>query len=86
MTAQYIPSGTGFAASSASPVQVTVNPLVVTSFLIAPQTRIGHLGTPFTVTVTALNAQKQPVTNYTGTVVFSSPTDSWTIFPSRART
>ncbi len=25
--------------------------------------------------------RKQPLTNYTGTVVFSSPTDSWTIFP-----
>ena len=81
VTAQYIPSGTGFAPSSASPVQVTVNPLVVTSFLIAPQTRIGHLGTPFTLTVTALNAQKQPVTNFTGTIEFSSPTDSWTTFP-----
>jgi hypothetical protein len=82
VTAQYIPAGSGFAASSASPVLVTANPVVVSSFLITPRTRIGHLGTPFTVTVTALNAQKQPVTNYTGTIVFSSPTDSWTTFPT----
>ena len=44
--------------------------------------RHGHLGKPLSFTVTALNAQKQPLTNYTGTVVFTSPTDSWTIFPT----
>jgi hypothetical protein len=81
VTAQYIPSGYGFAASSASPVHVTANPVVVSSFLITPQTRVGHPGKAFTVTVTALNAKKQVVTNYTGTVTFASPTDSSTIFP-----
>jgi hypothetical protein len=82
VTALYIPSSSGFAKSSAGPVNVTVNPLVVSSFLITPETRVGHLGTGFTLTVTALNAQRQPVTNYTGTIVFSSPTDSWTTFPT----
>jgi len=82
VTALYIPPSSGFAASAASPVHVTANPVVVSSFLITPQTREGHLGKALTVTVTALNTRKQPVTNYTGTVAFSSPTDSWTIFPT----
>jgi hypothetical protein len=79
--AQYIPTSSRFAASSATPVNMTVNPLTVSSFLVTPASRRGHLGGPLTVTVTALDAQKQPVTNYTGTVVFSSPSDSWTTFP-----
>jgi hypothetical protein len=34
--------------------------------------------------VTALDAHGQPLTDYTGTVVFTSPTDSWTILPAPA--
>jgi hypothetical protein len=81
VTAQYIPPSSGFSPSFATPVHITADPLVVSSFLVTPHTRMSHTGTGITVTVTALNAKKQPVTNYSGTVTFSSPTDSSTIFP-----
>jgi hypothetical protein len=79
--AQYVPSGTRIAASVSTPVSVTVNQLVATRFVVTPEVSHGHLGQPLTFTVTALDAQGQRVTNYAGTVSFSSPTDSFTIYP-----
>jgi hypothetical protein len=78
--ASFSPVGTRFAGSTSAPVTVTVTPLPAASFAVTPTVRRGHLGEPLSVTVTALNAQKRPLTDYTGTVVFSSPTDSWTVF------
>ena len=80
--AKYLPNTNRFAESTSPPVNVTVTPLTAASFRITPVVRPAHLGTPLSFTVTALNAQKQPVTNYTGTILISSPTDSWTTFPS----
>ena len=77
----YLPNTNRFAGSSSPPATVTVTPLVASSFRITPLVRHGHLHVPLGFTVTAVNGRNQPVTNYTGTVVFSSPTDSWTIFP-----
>jgi hypothetical protein len=80
--AQYLPSSNRFAESISPPVTVTVTPLTAASFRVTPVVRHGHLGKPMSFIVTALNAEKQPLRNYAGTVVFSSPTDSWTIFPA----
>ncbi len=79
--AEYVPNNNRFAESTSSPVTVTVTPLSAASFRLTPLPRHGHLGEPMNFTVTALNAKKQPITNYTGTVVLSSPTDSWTTLP-----
>lgn len=79
--AEYVPNTNRFAESTSPPVTVTVTPLTAASFRVTPVVRHGHLGKPLSFTVTALTAQKRPLTNYTGTVVFTSPTDSWTIFP-----
>jgi hypothetical protein len=77
----YLPNSTRFAESTSPPVAVTVTPLTAATFRVTPVVRHGRLGKALSFTVTALNTQKQPLTNYTGTVVFTSPTDSWTIFP-----
>ena len=79
--AKYLPNTNRFAESTSAPITVTVTPLTAASFRVKPVVRHGHLGTPLSFTVTALNVQNQPLTTYTGTVVFTSPTDSWTIFP-----
>jgi len=79
--AEYLPNTNRFAESTSAPVTVTVTPLTAASFRVTPSVRHGHLGEPMSFSVTALNAQEQPLTNYTGTVVFTSPTDSWTTFP-----
>jgi hypothetical protein len=79
--AEYLPNTNRFAESTSAPVTVTVTPLTAASFRVTPSVPHGHLGEPLSFTVTALNGQNQPLTNYTGTVDISSPTDSWTIFP-----
>ena len=79
--AEYLPNTNLFAESTSAPINVTVTPLTAASFRVTPVVRHGHLGKQLSFTVTALNLMKEPVTNYTGTVVFSSPTDSWTVFP-----
>ena len=79
--AEYSPNTNRFAESTSAPITVAVTPLTAAAFQITPAVRHGHLGKPTSFTVTALNAAKQPLTNYTGTVVLSSPTDSWTFFP-----
>ncbi len=80
LEAEYIPTGTRIARSYSALVNVTVSPLMATSFFVTPDVRHGSLTQPLSFTVTALNAQGQPVTDYTGTVSLSSPTDSWTRF------
>ena len=80
--AKYVPNTNRFAASTSAPLTVTVTPLVAASFQVTPVIRHGHLNKEMSFTVTAVNGQDQPVRDYTGTVVFSSPTDSWTIFPA----
>jgi len=79
--AEYLPNTNPFAESTSIPITVTVTPLTAASFRVTPLVRHGHLGEPLSFSVTAESAQKQPLTNYTGTVVFTSPTDSWTTFP-----
>jgi Bacterial Ig-like domain (group 3) len=79
--AVYLPNSTRFAESTSAPVTIAVTPLTAASFRVTPVVRHGLLSKPLGFTVTALNSKKQPITSYTGTVVFSSPTDSWTIFP-----
>jgi hypothetical protein len=79
--AKFLPNGKRFAQSIAPPVLVTANPLTAVSFLVSPDRRYGHLNKPLGFTVTALNAEHRPATNFTGTVTFMSPTDSWTVLP-----
>jgi Bacterial Ig-like domain (group 3) len=76
VVAKYLPNTTRFAASTSAPVTVTVTPLTAASFRVTPVVGRGHLGEPLGFTVTALDARKQPFPNYTGTVVFFSPTAS----------
>ena len=80
--AVYVPSSSQISSSRSTPVTVMVNPLTAISFLVTPDVRHGYLGKPVSFTVTALGARKLPLTNYTGTIAFSSPTDSWTIYPT----
>jgi Bacterial Ig-like domain (group 3) len=82
IVAEYVPNTNSFATSTSPPVDITVTPLTAASFRVTPTVPHGHIGVPLSFNVTALSAQNQPVTNYTGTVVFSSPTDSSTIFPA----
>ena len=79
--AKYLPHGQRFATSIAEPVLVTVNPLTAVSFLVKPDRRYGRLNRPVSFTVTALDAHNRPEPNFTGTITFSSPTDSWTVLP-----
>ena len=79
--ADYAPSNKRFAKSTSAPVTITVTPLTAASFRVTPLARHGHLNQPISFVVTALDPEGQPLTNYTGTVVFTSPSDSWTIFP-----
>jgi hypothetical protein len=79
--AKYLPSTNRFAESFSAPFTVAVTPLTAASFRVTPVVRHGKLNKPVSFTVTALNPEGKPLTSYTGTVVFSSPTDSWTTFP-----
>jgi hypothetical protein len=79
--AKYLPNTNVFAESTSAPTPVTVTPLTAASFRVKPLVRHGHIGALMSYSITAVNARNQPVTNYIGTVVFSSPTDSWTVFP-----
>ena len=78
--AKYLPNTNRFAESTSPPVTVAVTPLTAASFLVKPVVRHGHLGSLLSFAVTALNVKHERQTNYTGTVVFTSPTDSWTVF------
>ena len=79
--AKYLPNTNRFAESFSAPITVAVTPLTAASFRVTPVVSHGKLNKPVSFAVTALNTQGQPLTNYTGTVVFSSPTDSLTILP-----
>ena len=75
-------SGTNrFASSTSAPVMITVTPLTAVSFRVKPFRPYGYMGQPQSFTVTALGANGKALPTYTGTVGFSSPTDSWTILP-----
>ena len=80
--ATYVPDTNRFARSVSAPVTVLVTPLTAASFRVTPVVRHGKLNKPMSFVVTAINAHGQPVTNYSGTVIFTSPTDSWTTFPA----
>ena len=80
--ATYVPDTNRFAKSVSAPVTVLVTPLTAASFRVTPVVRHGKLNKPVSFEVTAINTHGQPVTNYTGTVIFTSPTDSWTTFPA----
>jgi hypothetical protein len=82
--ATYKPSTGRFAGSTSSPVTVAITPMTAVGFRVTPVVGHGGLNRPMSFSVTAIDAQGQPLTNYTGTVVFSSPTDSWTILPAPA--
>ncbi len=79
--AKYVPNSNRFAPSFSAPITVAVTPLTAASFRVTPVVRHGKLNKPLSFSVTALNNHGQPLTNYTGTVVFSSPTDSFSILP-----
>jgi DNA/RNA endonuclease G (NUC1)/fibronectin type 3 domain-containing protein len=59
------------ARCSTATVNVTVNPPVATHFSVTAPANVTS-GTPFSVTVTALDASNATVTGYTGTVHFTS--------------
>jgi hypothetical protein len=79
--AVYRPNTNRFAESTSAPVTVTVTPLTAVALRVTPLVRHGHLNEPMSFEVTALNAQGQTLTDYTGTVTVTSPTDSVTIEP-----
>jgi hypothetical protein len=80
--AKYLPNTNRFASSTSAPMTLTVTPLTAATFRVTPIVSHGHLGEPLGFSVTAVNERGEPVTNYTATVTFTSPTDSWTIFPA----
>ncbi len=82
VVADFIPTNHGVAGSQSAAATVDVVPLTVKSFRVVPVEKFGHAGEPMTFTVTALSPAGQPVTDYTGTVLVTSPTDSNTIFPA----
>ncbi len=79
--AKYLPNTNRFAKSLSVPVTIAITPLTAVAFRVTPVVPHGKLNKPVSFEVTALNAHRQPLTNYTGTVVFSSPTDTSTTFP-----
>ncbi len=80
--AVYRPNSNRFAGSTSAPITVTVTPLTAASFRVTPVVPDGQPGEPLSFTVTALDAQGQPLTDYTGTVAITSPTDSRTNYPA----
>ena len=79
--AKYLPNTNRFAKSFSAPTTIAITPLTAVAFRVTPVVSHGKLNKPVSFKVTALNAHRQPLTDYTGTVVFSSPTDSSTTFP-----
>jgi hypothetical protein len=84
--ADFLPDRPHVKASTSGRVMVTVKPLSVTSLLVRPVVVRGHPGEPMSFTVTALLAGKKPATDYTGTVIVTSPTDSNTVLPRHVYT
>ena len=79
--AVYLSETNQFAVSTSPPIVLSVIPAAATAFRVTPLVKHSRLNKPTSFVVTALNSDHQPIPDYTGTVVFSSPTDSWTIFP-----
>jgi hypothetical protein len=79
--AVYLPGNTRFARSTSAPVTAAVTPLTAASFRVKPVVSHGQLEQPLSFTVTALDAEGRPLTNYTGTITISSPTDSLPTLP-----
>jgi hypothetical protein len=79
--AKYVPNTNRFARSFSEPITIAVTPLTAVGFRVTPVVRHGKLNKPVSFSVTALNKEGQPLTNYAGTIIFSSPTDSFTILP-----
>jgi hypothetical protein len=86
LQALYLPGTSRFAESRSAPVTVTITPLSASSFRVRPVARFGARNDPMSFQVTALDAQGQPLTDYTGTVVFTSPTDSLPNLPASVYT
>ncbi len=82
IVADFIPTNHRAAGSESAAATVDVNPLAVKSFLVVPTRPFGHSGEAMSFTVTALDPRGRPVTDYTGTVLVTSPTDSNTVFPA----
>lgn len=82
--AVYHPDSGRFAPSTSALTTITVTPLTAASFRVTPIVPHGHVGQPLSFQVTALDSNGQPLTNYTGTVAFSSPTGSWRILSPAA--
>jgi hypothetical protein len=79
--AKYLPNTNRFAKSLSAPITIAITPLTAVAFRVTPVISHGKLNKPVSFSVTAVNAQDKPLSNYTGTVVFSSPTDTSTTFP-----
>jgi Bacterial Ig-like domain (group 3) len=84
--AVYMPGNSLFAGSTSAPVTVAVTPLTATSFRVRALQRFGTVHEPIGFNVTALDAQGQRLPDYTGTVVFTSPTDSLPNLPAAVYT
>jgi hypothetical protein len=74
--ALYLPKSNRFGPSLSAPVTITVTPLTAASFRVRPVVGFGQVKEPLSFTVTALDVHGQRLTNYSGTVVINSPTDS----------
>ncbi len=83
---KYLPNSNRFAESISTPVTVTVTPLTAVAFRVTPLVSHAGLNKPVGFTVTALNAKGKRLPSYTGTVTFSSPTDSFSILPKAVYT
>jgi hypothetical protein len=83
--AQYL-SPHGSYASSSDRLNVEVAPPQVTSFLITAPQYFGAPGTPITYSVTAIDHAGQPVSDFTGTIQFFSPTDHSASFLTKTYT
>ncbi len=84
--AVYMPGNSLFAGSTSAPVTVAVTPLTAVSFRVRVLQRFGTVHEPISFNVTALDAQGQRLPDYTGTVVFTSPTDSLPNLPAAVYT
>jgi hypothetical protein len=80
--AMYIPSSGHYVGSQSAAQGVNVVPATVTSFAITSDLYRSHPGKPVTFTVTALGPNHKPITNYTGVVQISTPTDNQTVYPA----
>jgi hypothetical protein len=74
IAAEYLPTQTTFASSTAQFTVAVAEPLVTSFRITAPQ-YFGAPGTPLSFSVTALDRAGQVVTGYTGTIDLFSPTD-----------